>query len=117
VDPRLIPYVAYAAIPVIILLFGSVSVIKQGHVGVTVLFGKFNRLLQPGLSFRVPFVEKVFRSISLQLHSAELEFQAITGDQANVNFKALIIYTVADSREETIIKAAFKFNEHQSFMQ
>lgn len=114
---ELLQYIASVAIPLVVLLVGSVSVIRQGHVGVTVLFGKFNRLLRPGLNFRVPFFERVFRHISLQLRSAELEFQAITGDQANVNFKALIIYTVADGREETVMKAAFKFVDERSFMQ
>jgi regulator of protease activity HflC (stomatin/prohibitin superfamily) len=59
----------------------------------------------------------VFRTVSLQLRSAELEFTAITGDQANVNFKALIIYTVANGNEETLMKAAFKFIDERSFMQ
>lgn len=113
-----IPYiVAGVAIAAVALLAGSISVIKQGHVGVAVLFGKYSRLLPPGLNFRLPFFERVFRSVSLQLHSAELEFQAITGDQANVNFKALIIYTVANAQEETILKAAFKFIDQRSFMQ
>lgn len=115
-DPRLIPYLIATAI-LLALLAASISIIRQGHVGVVVLFGKYNRILRPGLSFRLPLVERVFRSISLQLRSAELEFQAITGDQANVNFKALIIYTVADGREETILKAAFKFIDERSFMQ
>lgn len=110
-------YVAYALVPIVVLLAGSASLIKQGHVGVTVLFGKYRRMLLPGLNFRIPFVERVFRHISLQLRSAELEFQAITGDQANVNFKALIIYAVADAREETILKAAFKFVDERCFMQ
>ncbi len=114
---RELQYIAYAAIPVIVLLVGSISIIKQGHVGVAVLFGRYSRMLRPGLNFRFPFFEKVFRSISLQLRSAELEFQAITGDQANVNFKALIIFTVADGTEETIMKAAFKFIDERSFMQ
>ena len=113
-----VPYiVAGVAIAAIAVLAGSISVIKQGHVGVAVLFGKYNRLLQPGLNFRLPYFERVFRTVSLQLHSAELEFQAITGDQANVNFKALIIYTVANAEEETIMKAAFKFIDQRSFMQ
>ena len=109
--------IAYLTLPFLLLLFGSVSIIRQGYVGVTVLFGRYSRMLRPGLSFRLPLFERVFRSISLQLRSAELEFQAITGDQANVNFKALIIYTVADGREETILKAAFKFIDERSFMQ
>ncbi|MCI0360867.1 MAG: hypothetical protein L0211_20510 [Planctomycetaceae bacterium] len=112
-----IQIIAGIAIPLLVLLAGSVSIIKQGHIGVAVLFGKYSRLLKPGLNFRIPFLERVFRTISLQLRSAELEFQAITGDQANVNFKALIIYTVADGSEATIMKAAFKFIDERSFMQ
>lgn len=114
---ELLKTIAYFAIPVVLLLVGSVSIIRQGHVGVAVLFGKYSRLLRPGLNFRIPYFERVFRSVSLQLRSAELEFQAITGDQANVNFKALIIYTVANGNEETILKAAFKFVDDRSFMQ
>lgn len=100
-----------------VLLAGSASIIRQGSVGVSVLFGRYHRLLRPGLNFRVPFVETVFKRLSLQLRSAELEFQAITSDQANVNFKALIIYSVADEQEETIKRAAFRFIDDRSFMQ
>lgn len=116
-ESEIIQVMTYCAITIVVLLFGSVSIIGQGHVGVAVLFGKYSRLLRPGLNFRIPFVERVFRCVSLQLRSAELEFQAITGDQANVNFKALIIYTVANAAEETIMKAAFKFVDERSFMQ
>ncbi len=116
-DRELLTIIACVAIPVVVLLVGSISVIPQGHVGVAVLFGKFSRLLHPGLNFRVPFIERVFRNLSLQHRSVELEFQAITGDQANVHFKALIIYGVANASEETIMKAAFKFIDERSFMQ
>ncbi len=104
-------------IALLVLLFGSMTVVKQGHVGVTTLFGRFRRVLRPGLHFRIPFVESVFRKLSLQHRSAELEFQAITGDQANVDFKALIIYAVQNDHEETIKRAAFKFIDERSFMQ
>ncbi len=103
---------------VTVLLFaGSVTVIKQGYVGVATLFGRFSRVLRPGLSFRVPFVESVYKRLSLQNRSVELEFQAITADQANVNFKALIIFAVQNEEEDTIKRAAFKFIDDKSFMQ
>src|SRR5687767_15174144 len=98
-DIKMLVYVAIALVAVIV---ASVSVIKQGNVGVAVLFGKYSRVLRPGLNFRVPFVETVYKRISLQHRSAELEFCAITADQANVNFKALIIYAVENEEEETI---------------
>jgi regulator of protease activity HflC (stomatin/prohibitin superfamily) len=100
-----------------ILLFSSVTVVKQGHVGVTVLFGRYRRVLRPGLSLRLPLMESMFKRISLQNRSAELVFQAITSDQANVDFKALIIYAVQNEEEETIKRAAFRFIDDRSFMQ
>lgn len=109
--------IVYSALALVVLIVGSTSVIRQGYVGVTTLFGRFHRILRPGLSLRVPFVEWVFKRISLQHRSAELEFQAITNDQANVNFKSLIIYAVANAEAETIQKAAFRFIDEASFMQ
>lgn len=105
------------AVVVGLLLSGSATVVKQGQVAVSTFFGRYRRILRPGLSFRIPYMEQVFRRISLQNRSAELEFQAITCDQANVNFKALIIYAVGNEQEETIKRAAFKFIDERSFMQ
>jgi regulator of protease activity HflC (stomatin/prohibitin superfamily) len=109
--------VIYSVVALVLLLVGSVSIIKQGQVGVAVLFGRYRRVLRPGLAFRIPFVESVFKRLTLQHRSAELEFQAITSDQANVNFKALIIYAVASDSEDTIVRAAFRFFDDRSFMQ
>ncbi|MCW8140445.1 MAG: SPFH domain-containing protein [Planctomycetota bacterium] len=109
--------VIYGLVGLAALLAGSVSVIRQGHVGVAALFGRYRRVLRPGLSLRIPFVETVDRRLSLQNRSIELEFQAITADQANVDFKALIIYAVRDAEEETIKRAAYSFVDERSFMQ
>lgn len=95
----------------------STTLIKQGMVGVTVRFGKYHRIHRPGLTFRLPIVETVFKKLSLQNRSIELEFQAITSDQANVNFKTLILYAIENEAEETIKRAAFKFIDEKSFMQ
>lgn len=110
------PILYFAAMVAALIAF-SVTVIRQGCVGVSVLFGKYHRILRPGLNFRIPLVETVYRKISLQNRSAELEFQAITFDQANVNFKTLILYAVQNDKEETVKKAAFKFVDEKSFMQ
>jgi regulator of protease activity HflC (stomatin/prohibitin superfamily) len=107
----------YSALALAVLSMSSISIVKQGYVGVAIVFGKYSRILRPGLNFRIPFVETVYKRISLQNRSVELEFQAITSDQANVNFKALIIYAVENEEEETIKKAAFKFIDDRSFMQ
>lgn len=101
----------------IIALTGSVVTVQQGTVSVITMFGKYQRILYPGLNFKIPFFEVVFRRISIQNQSVELQFQAITQDQANVNFKAMLLYSVIDQTEETIKSVAFKFIDFSSLMQ
>jgi regulator of protease activity HflC (stomatin/prohibitin superfamily) len=91
--------------------------IQQGTVAVTTIFGKFKRVLHPGLNFKIPLVEKVFRKISIQNRSAEMGFQAVTIDQANVNFTAMLLYAVFNTQEETIKNVAFKFIDERNLMQ
>jgi regulator of protease activity HflC (stomatin/prohibitin superfamily) len=106
-----------AAVILIVLIILSASVIKQGHVGVVTRFGKYQRLMLPGLNFKLPLLEGVYKSISTQNQSIELEFEAISLDQAYVNFKSLIVYSAQDAGEETIKKIAFRFIDEKSFMQ
>ena len=67
---------------VVLAILTGLRTVNQGTVGVTTIFGKYRRTLRPGLSVVVPFVEKIFRRISIQNRAVELQFQAITGDQA-----------------------------------
>ncbi len=96
---------------------GAFVTVQQGTVSVITMFGKYRRVMYPGLNFKIPFLEVVFRRISIQNQSIELQFQAITQDQANVNFKAMLLYSVIDQTEETIKSVAFKFIDFSSLMQ
>lgn len=98
------------------LLFSSFVTVAQGTVAVITLFGKYRRILRPGLSMRIPFFEKIARRISIQNQSVEMTFQAITLDQANVHFKAMLLYSVLNQEEETIKNVAFKFIDMSSLM-
>jgi regulator of protease activity HflC (stomatin/prohibitin superfamily) len=91
--------------------------VQQGTVTITTVFGKFRRILRPGLNFKIPFIERNFKKVSVQNRSAELGFQAVTVDQANVNFTAMLLYAVINSEEETIKNVAFKFVDERNFMQ
>ncbi|MHB8259869.1 MAG: SPFH domain-containing protein [Bacteroidia bacterium] len=104
------------ALVVMIVLTSFVS-IQQGMVAVTTIFGKYNRLLHPGLNFKIPLIEKVFKKISVQNRSAEMGFQAVTIDQANVNFTAMLLYAVFNTEEQTIKNVAFKFIDERNLMQ
>jgi len=102
---------------ILLALLLSFVTVQQGTIAITTIFGKFSRILHPGLNFKIPFFERVFKKISVQNRSSELGFQAVTIDQANVNFTAMLLYSVINSDEETIKNVAFKFIDERNFMQ
>ena len=102
---------------IIVILFSSFVSVKQGTIVVITVFGKYRRILTPGLNFKIPFIENIYSKISIQNRSVELEFQAVTFDQANVYFKAMLLYSVLDQQEETIKNVAFKFVDERNLMQ
>ncbi len=101
----------------VIIFFSSLFTINQGYVGVITLFGKYRRVARPGLNMKLPIIESVARKVSIQNRSVELEFQAVTSDQANVYFKSMLLYSVQNADEETIKKVAFKFFADKDLMQ
>jgi regulator of protease activity HflC (stomatin/prohibitin superfamily) len=98
------------------LVLGPFVTIAQGTVGVITMFGKYRRIIRPGLNFRIPLIEIINKRISIQNQSVEMNFQAITLDQANVHFKAMLLYSVLNHEEETIKNVAFKFIDEDSLM-
>jgi regulator of protease activity HflC (stomatin/prohibitin superfamily) len=105
------------SISILSLLFFSVVVVNQGTIAIITMFGKYQRIMLPGLRFKIPFIESIFRRVSIQNQSIELEFQAVTIDQANVYFKSMLLYSVQNAEEETIKKVAFKFISNKDLMQ
>ncbi len=100
----------------LLLIVLSVVTVQQGTVAVITVFGKYKRILTPGLSLRIPLIEKVYKKISIQNRSVELGFQAVTIDQANVNFTAMLLYAVVNQNEESIKNVAFKFVDDRNLM-
>jgi regulator of protease activity HflC (stomatin/prohibitin superfamily) len=102
---------------VLVIFFGSFFAINQGYIGVVTMFGKYRRVVRPGLNMKIPILETVAKKVSIQNRSVELEFQAVTQDQANVYFKSMLLYSVQNEDEETIKKVAFKFIADRDLMQ
>jgi regulator of protease activity HflC (stomatin/prohibitin superfamily) len=96
---------------------GGLVTVNQGTIAVITMFGKYQRILLPGLRFKIPLIEQIYKRISIQNRSVELEFQAVTIDQANVYFKSMLLYSVQNESEETIKKVAFKFISDKDLMQ
>src|SRR5450432_4098516 len=104
-------------LPILIIFFSGLVTVSQGYIDVVTMFGKYRRILQPGLNFKIPLLEQIQKRISIQNRSVELEFQAVTIDQANVYFKSMLLYSVQNQEEETIKKVAFVFISERDLMQ
>ncbi|MBE2231448.1 MAG: SPFH domain-containing protein [Chitinophagaceae bacterium] len=102
---------------ILFIFFSGLFTINQGYIGVITMFGKYQRIATPGLRFKIPLIEQVYKKVSIQNRSVELEFQAVTADQANVYFKSMLLYSVQNAEEETIKKVAFKFIADKDLMQ
>lgn len=104
-------------ISILVIAASGLVTVNQGTIAVITMFGKYQRILAPGLRFKIPLLEQIFRRVSIQNRSVELEFQAVTNDQANVYFKSMLLYAVQNADEETIKKVAFKFISDKDLMQ
>ncbi len=110
-------FIGFLAFAAFVVLWGSFVTVAQGFVGVVTMFGKYQRVMYPGLNMKIPLFERIERRVSVQNRSVELEFQAITSDQATVGFKAMLLYAVLNQEEETIKNVAFKFQSEPEFVQ
>jgi len=110
-------YSYWWVILILLFVFSGLVTVNQGFINVITMFGKYRRIMSPGLNFKIPFLEQVAKRISIQNRSVELEFQAVTVDQANVYFKSMLLYAVQNADEETIKKVAFKFISDRDLMQ
>jgi regulator of protease activity HflC (stomatin/prohibitin superfamily) len=102
---------------ILLIVFSGLFTINQGYIGVVTMFGKYKRIVRPGLNIKIPILEQVYRKVSIQNRSVEMEFQAVTQDQANVYFKSMLLFSVQNAEEETIKRVAFKFISERDLMQ
>ena len=48
---------------VVVIAVSSFVIVQQGTISVITMFGKYRRILSPGLNFRIPLIEKVEQKI------------------------------------------------------
>jgi len=101
---------------VVLVIVGSLfRTVEQATVAVVTVFGKYHRTMREGLNIKLPW-EKLAYRLSLQNRALQLEFQAITQDQANVKFATMVLYAVAAADEDAIKKAVFSFASQREFL-
>lgn len=89
---------------IVILVLGisfvasTIKIVPQGYQFTVERFGKFTRILPPGISFLVPFIDTVGRKISMMEAVFDVQRQeVITRDNAMVSCDAVVFTQVYDA--------------------
>jgi len=79
-------------------IFSGVKSVPQGREWTIERFGRFTRVLKPGLNLIVPYVDRVGRKLSMMEEVLQVPSQVvITRDNATVTSDAIAFYQVVDA--------------------
>ena len=87
------------------LLFGGLrtSLMFTVHTQENVIverFGKFRRVAQPGLNFKMPFIDTLTRPISLRIQQLEVNIESKTKDNVFVTVPVAVQYVIRPEQVE-----------------
>jgi regulator of protease activity HflC (stomatin/prohibitin superfamily) len=112
---------ALTSVPVIILLvvilylaFGSFFTVATAQVAVVTRFGKFMRVAEPGLNWKVPFIDSVQGRVSLRVQQIKLQMETKTQDNV---FVAIPISVQTQVRADAVYDAFYKLTDPASQIQ
>jgi regulator of protease activity HflC (stomatin/prohibitin superfamily) len=93
---------------VLSIFFKSFFTIEQAHAGVVQRLGKFLRIAQPGLNFKMPYLDVVVANISLQVQQLDVKVETKTKDNVFVQIPIAIQYKVTPDK---IYDAFYKLSD------
>lgn len=91
---------------ILYFVFRAVTVIRQGWEYTVEQFGRYSRTLKPGLTFLIPFYERIGHKVNMRERVIDVPSQdVITKDNAMVTADAVVFIQVIDARQ-----AAYEVN-------
>lgn len=79
----------------VVIVFSAVVVVPQGYIYTLEYFGKYTKVLKPGLHIIVPFFERVGTKVNVMETVLDIPSQdAITKDNASVHVDGVVYYQV-----------------------
>lgn len=76
---------------VLVLVFGSFGIVGAGHVGVVTRFGAVNRVVTPGVVFKIPVIEGV-HSMETRTQKEQVDASAASKDLQEVKSTIALNY-------------------------
>lgn len=85
---------------VLIVILSSVKVVNTGYLAVSERLGQFNRVLEPGWHFLIPFVDFIRRRVTTKQQILDVQPQSvITKDNVKISVDNVIFYKVLNAKD------------------
>jgi len=108
---------AVVVIFVLGIFFGSFFTAEQAHAKIIQRLGKFSRIAQPGLNFKLPYLDTVVANISLQVQQLDVKVETKTKDNVFVIIPIAVQYKVApDKVYDAFYKLSDPVKQIESFV-
>jgi regulator of protease activity HflC (stomatin/prohibitin superfamily) len=102
----------YLIIPVVIILFAGIRIVRPTHRGLLERLGKYRKLANPGFHWIIPVVDRLYMvNITEQMVDAEPQ-EIITNDNLNASVDAQVYFRVKPD-EESIKGSTYDVNNYQ----
>jgi len=102
------------AILVLFVVFGSFFTVATAQVSVVTRFGAFKRVAQPGLNWKVPFIDRVAGRVSLRVNQITLTMETKTKDNVFVTIPISVQNRV---KAEKVFDAFYKLADPEAQIQ
>lgn len=107
------------AVGALILLLQTLYIVPAGNVGVVTQFGAINRVVQPGLNIKIPFIEGVHRMSvqtqkdEIEASSASLNLQTVTAIIAvnyhlDGQYASTVFQTIGKNYQQIVVAPAIQ---------
>ena len=89
-------FVFVLAVVLLITVLKTLFTVRTSQAGVVERFGKFNRIVRPGLHLLIPYAERVF-FVDLQVQQAQFSVETKTRDNVFVQIPVSVQYQILDA--------------------
>src|ERR1700760_154613 len=87
----------FFAIFALVTILKTLFTVRTASAGVVERFGKFNRIVRPGLHLLIPYAERVY-FVDLQVKQAQFQVETKTKDNVFVQIPVSVQYQILDDR-------------------
>lgn len=96
-EENLIP-MAVIGVITLLLLFKSVMIVREATAVVVERLGKFHRIVEPGLTLIIPFIDRKAAVINLRVQQLDVSVETKTLDNVFVNLQVSVQFKVGKDR-------------------